>query len=73
MDMPYNDNTFDVVISIFVTCNLSNEVLTKHVVKLSCVLLLAHYYSYSLNYAGMTLASPLHTLNHYMIYCNVIA
>ena len=30
MDMPYNDNTFDVAISVFVTCNLPNEVLTKH-------------------------------------------
>ena len=56
MDMPYNDNTFDVAISVFVTCNLSNEVLTKYFVKLSWVLLLAHYYNYSLNYAGMTLA-----------------
>ena len=31
MDMPYDDDsTFDVAISIFVTCNLPIEVLTKH-------------------------------------------
>ena len=35
MDIPYNDNTFDVAISVFVTCNLSNKVLTKHFMKLS--------------------------------------
>ena len=38
MDMRYNDNTFDVAISVFVTCNLPNEVLTKHFEELSRVL-----------------------------------
>ena len=38
MDMPYNDNTFDVAISIFVTCNLSIEALTKHFEELNRVL-----------------------------------
>ena len=38
MDMPYNDNTFDVAISIFVTCNLGIEALTKHFEELNRVL-----------------------------------
>ena len=41
MDMPYNDNTFDVTISVFTTCNLPNKLLTKHFVELN---------RYSLNY-----------------------
>ena len=56
MDMPYNDNTFDVAISVFVTCNLPNEVVIKHFEELSRVLLLAHYYNDSLKYADMMLA-----------------
>ena len=35
MDMPYDDNTFDVAISILVTCNLPIEALTKHFEELS--------------------------------------
>ena len=38
MDMPYDDNTFDVAISILVTCNLPIEALTKHFEELSRVL-----------------------------------
>ena len=38
MDMPYNNNTFDVAISIFVTCNLPIEALTKHFEELNRVL-----------------------------------
>ena len=38
MDMPYDDNTFDVAISILVTCNLPTEALTKHFEELSRVL-----------------------------------
>ena len=38
MDMPYDDNAFDVAISIFVTCNLPIEVLTKHFEELDRVL-----------------------------------
>ena len=38
MDMPYDDNTFDVAISIFVTCNLPIEALTKHFEELDRVL-----------------------------------
>ena len=38
MDMPYDDNTFDVAISIFVTCNLPIEALTKHFEELNRVL-----------------------------------
>ena len=39
MDMPYDDNTFDVAISIFVTCNLPIEALTKHFEELNRVLM----------------------------------
>ena len=39
IDMPYGDNTFEVAISIFVTCNLPIEVLTKHFEKLNRVLI----------------------------------
>ena len=56
MDMPYNDNTFDVAISIFVTCNLPNEVVIKHFMELNRVLPLSRYYNYSLNYADMMFA-----------------
>ena len=38
MDMPYDDNTFDAAISIFVTCNLRIEALTKHFEELNRVL-----------------------------------
>ena len=38
MDMPYDDNTFDVAISILVTCNLPIEALTKHFEELNRVL-----------------------------------
>ena len=38
MDMPYDDNTFDVAISIFVTCNLPIKALTKHFEELNRVL-----------------------------------
>ena len=38
MDMPYDDNTFDVAISVFVTCNLPIEALTKHFEELNRVL-----------------------------------
>ena len=37
-DMPYDDNAFDVAISIFVTCNLCIEALTKHFEELNRVL-----------------------------------
>ena len=39
IDMPYGDNTFEVAISIFVTCNLPIEVLTKHFDELNRVLI----------------------------------
>lgn len=38
MDMPYDDNTFDVAISIHVTCVLSTEMLLKHFKELYRVL-----------------------------------
>ena len=38
MDMPYDDNTFDVAISILVTCNLHPEALKKHFEELRRVL-----------------------------------
>ena len=38
MDIPYDDNTFDVAISILVTCNLHTEALKKHFEELNRVL-----------------------------------
>ena len=38
MAMPYDDNTFDAAISIFVTCNLCIEALTEHFEELNRVL-----------------------------------
>ena len=38
MDMPYDDNTFDAAISIFVTCSLHPEALKKHFEELNRVL-----------------------------------
>ena len=38
MAMPYEDNSFDVAISIYVTCNLPIETLTKHFEELHRVL-----------------------------------
>ena len=37
-DMPYDDDSFDVAISLFVTCNLSPEVYAKHFEELQRVL-----------------------------------
>jgi len=37
-DMPYDDDSFDVAISLFVTCNLSPEVYAKHFEELKRVL-----------------------------------
>ena len=37
-DMPYDDNSFDVAISLFVTCNLSPKVYAKHFTELYRVL-----------------------------------
>ena len=37
-DMPYNDDSFDVAISLFVTCNLSPDVFEKHFQELYRVL-----------------------------------
>jgi len=37
-DMPYDDDSFDVAISLFVTCNLSSEVCLKHFKQLYRVL-----------------------------------
>ena len=37
-DMPYDDDSFDVAISLFVTCNLSPEVYAKHFKELQRVL-----------------------------------
>ena len=30
MNMPYDDNTFDIALSIFVTCELPIDTLSKH-------------------------------------------
>ena len=38
MNMPYDDNTFDIALSIFVTCELPIEVLSKHFRELHRVL-----------------------------------
>ena len=38
MNMPYDDNTFDVAVSILVTCNLPIDALSKHFEELSRVL-----------------------------------
>ena len=38
MDMPYNDNTFDVAISILVTCDLPIVALAKYFEELNRVL-----------------------------------
>ena len=37
-DMPYDDDSFDVAISLFVTCNLSPKVHAKHFTELYRVL-----------------------------------
>ena len=39
MDMPYDDNTFDVAISILITCNLPTEALKRHFEELNRVLI----------------------------------
>jgi len=39
-DMPYNDDSFDVAISLFVTCNLSPEGFVKHFQELNRILVL---------------------------------
>ena len=38
MNMPYDDNTFDIALSIYVTCTLPTETLTKHFSELHRVL-----------------------------------
>ena len=38
MNMPYNDNTFDIALSIYVTCELPMEVISKHFKELHRVL-----------------------------------
>ena len=39
MNMPYDDNTFDIAISIFVTCELPIEIIPKHFKELHRVLI----------------------------------
>jgi len=39
-DMPYDDDSFDVAISLFVMCNLSPESFVKHFQELNRVLVL---------------------------------
>ena len=38
MNMPYDDNTFDIALSIFVTCELPMEILSKHFTELHRIL-----------------------------------
>ena len=40
MNMPYNDNTFDIALSLYVTCELPMEVMLKHFEELHRVLVL---------------------------------
>ena len=47
MNMPYNDNTFDIALSLYVTCELPMEVMLKHFEELHRVLVATRWESFS--------------------------